>query len=339
MKEPYDRGGPAGAAKSPLRPWSCDDGRTVAIVVAVAMVVLLGFCALVIDIGQIIIVKSELQNAADTGALAGVVDLVNVSEPAAQTTAVTYATQADNFHLTSPSPAADAVVVVVLDPETLQVQVRRTSGTAAGPVNTLFARIWSVQTAGVESIAVATVNRQIVGTGPGNLMPFGINEILVDQNLDGNFDVGNEVNIYPYDYSPGNFGLLDLDGGSNSNAETKNWIEHGFDDNFIIPESPGYVIIEGDPGISGGSLDSSINLRIDDMVVFPIFDKVWSQGANTKYQVIKLMGGVITGFKLTGPQSKRKIMVKITDFSTNNLIAGSSSVPLNNSLALPVLIR
>lgn len=316
-----------------------DERGAVAIILALLLIVLVGFAALVVDLGQIIIVRSELQNASDAGALAGVVDLVYSGSSAAQTTAVSYSTQSSNFHLAQPTPAADAVNVNVVGPESLSVQVERTAGTASGPVNTIFARIWGIQTAGVKAVAVATLNRKVIGSGPGNLMPFGILESLADADGDGDFDKGNVIDIYPHDYSPGNFGLLDLDGGSNSNADTVDWIENGYSGNFVIPEGTGYIIIEGDPGISGGSLNGAIASRVGDRVLFPIFDQVTLQGANTEYRVINLMGGIIQGFKLTGAESQRNIMVEIADFAAYNLIVGAESTPINNTVGTPVLIQ
>jgi len=51
-------------------------GATV-VMVAVLMVVLLGFAAFAIDIGHIVLAKNQLQNAADAGALAGALELYN----------------------------------------------------------------------------------------------------------------------------------------------------------------------------------------------------------------------------------------------------------------------
>jgi hypothetical protein len=316
-----------------------DEGGAVAVLLALLLTVLIGVAALVVDLGQLIIVRSELQNGADAGALAGVIDLIYNGSDSAETTAVTYSTESKNYHLTNPNPASDAVIVTVVGPETLRVLVRRAAGTSAGAVNTIFASIWGINNAGVEAVAVATLDRKVIGSGPGNLMPFGIHRNLVDADGDGNYDVGNVVDIYPHDWSPGNFGLLDLNGGSNSNAETVSWIENGYDQTFVIPEATSYVYIEGDPGISGGSLNGAISSRLGDRLLFPVFDEVTSQGANTDFRVIDLMGGIIWSFKLTGASSQRYINVEIADFSANNVIVGSSSTPINNSVSFPILIQ
>jgi len=314
-----------------------DERGAVAVIVMALLVVIIGFAAMVIDLGVLFVVRGELQNAADAGALAGVVELVNNSEDYAQTMAVTFATEDGQFRLNRTVPEADAVDVIVLGPETLRVQIRRSAGTAAGPVPTIFARIWGRESMEAAAVAVATLNHQVVGTGPGNLMPFGIHEDMVDANGDGQYDVGEYIDIYPHPWAPGNFGTIDLNGGSNSNAETAYWIENGYDGIFIIPETG--INVEGDPGISGGSLNGAINLRLGDTVLFPVFDQVTGQGANTIYHVVGLVGGIITGFKLTGASSKRYINVEIGEFSATNIVVGGGGTPTNNSVSAPVLIQ
>ena len=56
--------------KSLLRRLGNQKGVTI-VVVAIVLVVLIGFAALAIDLGYLYIVRGELQNAADSGALAG----------------------------------------------------------------------------------------------------------------------------------------------------------------------------------------------------------------------------------------------------------------------------
>jgi len=51
----------------------------VIVLVAVSMFVLLGFAALAIDVGHLVVARNELQNAADAGALAGAQVLYNVN--------------------------------------------------------------------------------------------------------------------------------------------------------------------------------------------------------------------------------------------------------------------
>ncbi len=318
-----------------------DERGNVVVIVSVLLGVILGFAVLAIDLGWLFVVKGELQNAADAGALAGVVELLYEGEDDARATAVAYATRPDQFRLNRTHPKADAVNVTVLGPETLQVSINRTGGTTAGPVPNIFARIWGRKMSEVGAVAVATLNHRIIGTGPGNLMPFGIHEDmlkgLVDSDGDGVYD---SLNIFPKSWTPGNYALLNLNGGSTSNAESENWIRNGYDDFFVLPET-GCKCIEvgGTTGISGSSLIDALNSRYGDTVLFPVFDKVVLQGAITIYRVVGFVGATITGTKLTGPLKDRYLSVGITDFSAQNLIVGGGSAPNNPTVSAPGLIR
>jgi len=324
-----------------------DERGGVVPIVAVFLAVMFGFAALVIDLGWLFVVRGELQNAADAGALAGVVELVNNGEDFAQTMAVAFATEDGQFRLNRTAPEADAVDVIVLGPETLRVQIRRSAGTAAGPVLTVFARIWGRESMGAAAVAVSTLNHHVVGTGPGNLLPFGIRVDMADTNGDGLYDLGNTIDIFPHPWAKGNFGLLDLDGGSNSNSDTVRWIENGFDGTFIIPEGAGNLIvdgtehlnIEGSPGIVGNSIADALYSRYGDRVLIPIFDQVSGNGANAKFRVIDLLGVIITGMNVTNAVGKRYLNVEIVEFSAPNIVVGGDDVAFNNSVSAPVLIQ
>jgi Flp pilus assembly protein TadG len=83
---------------------------SVLVLTAILMPVLLGFCGLAIDVGHYMVVKNELQNAADAGALAGAralfpADLSTVTNPVSPdcSTAVTVGTQAAHWNKTDNS--------------------------------------------------------------------------------------------------------------------------------------------------------------------------------------------------------------------------------------------
>ena len=54
-----------------------DERGAVAIIVGLVIVLLIGFAALAIDLGHLYVVRNEIQNAADAGALAGARFLYN----------------------------------------------------------------------------------------------------------------------------------------------------------------------------------------------------------------------------------------------------------------------
>ena len=53
-----------------------DESGATAIIIALIFSVLCGFVALAVDVGHMVVVKAELQRAADAGALSGVLGLV-----------------------------------------------------------------------------------------------------------------------------------------------------------------------------------------------------------------------------------------------------------------------
>jgi Flp pilus assembly protein TadG len=83
---------------------------SVIVLTAILLPVLLGFCGLAIDVGHYMVVKNELQNAADAGALAGAralfpADLSTVTNPVTPdcSTAVTVGTQVAHWNKTDNS--------------------------------------------------------------------------------------------------------------------------------------------------------------------------------------------------------------------------------------------
>ncbi|TSA06872.1 MAG: hypothetical protein D4R73_10655 [Deltaproteobacteria bacterium] len=68
-----------GAEWRELRPsWRRDETGAVAVITALCLTVFVALLALVLDIGHLVAVRGELQNAADAGALAGARALVPI---------------------------------------------------------------------------------------------------------------------------------------------------------------------------------------------------------------------------------------------------------------------
>lgn len=119
-----------------------EDGQ-VLIMVAFLMVVLIGIAALVLDVGNLYLTKSKLQNAADAAALAGARDLP--AADAARSTATTYAQN------NGVKGAGDIVTVTPSyddDPDKIKVVCKRT-------VQNSFAGVLGFDQADVSAYAVA----------------------------------------------------------------------------------------------------------------------------------------------------------------------------------------
>ncbi len=84
--------------------------------------------------------------------------------------------------------------------------------------------------------------------------------------------------------APGNFGMLDFNGGSNPTGEMKDWILNGYDDPVSVAPP---VLIDGDPGFNvNAAVDETSAMMALDEIALPVFDQVTGNGANTKFRIV-----------------------------------------------------
>jgi len=127
----------------------------VLVVLALLLVVLIGFLALAVDIGVLYSARTSAQEVADAAALAGAFTFINDTQSPQPQTASSNALQValNNSVLGQPVAAADVNVNVDVANRRVAVDVQSTQ-------NTYFARALGVQTAnvGVEAVAEAAAN-------------------------------------------------------------------------------------------------------------------------------------------------------------------------------------
>ncbi len=117
--------------------------------IALAMVVLIGFLGLAVDVGHLYIVKGELQHAADAGALAGAAAFASNSDPRQVAMDYVRENKSDGVKLQPIEPVClenESLISCAAPTPTssVQVTVSRDSTHNGGPVPTFFARILSV---------------------------------------------------------------------------------------------------------------------------------------------------------------------------------------------------
>jgi len=303
--------------------------------VGTSLIAVLTLSAVVVDLGRIYVTKSQLQNAADSMALAAVVDLVDGTE-AATTSAQAYANQ----HYA----AGDALTVAPTDVtygnldlftfnytagatpyNAVVVNARRTEGSMDGTMPLLFGSFLGKDTTNVEAVSRAALDNRVHGVkAHSRLIPYTAHHSIFDADGDGNFDLNVEIEMHPEKYSPGNFGFLDLDGGSSGTPELRNFIENGYDKDFVIPPGTstevGSILVEGSPGIQGGSVTDSFLSIVDEVVFMPVFNYVTGSGSNTKFNIYTLAAVKIKDVKLTGNQNSRYIKAEVVYFTSSALV-------------------
>lgn len=153
-----------------------------------------------------------------------------------------------------------------------------------------------------------------------------------------------EVNLYPQGTgSPGNRGTVDIGGANNSTADLARQIVNGISEadlnelgKPLVFDDDGQLTLNGDTGISAGVKDELASI-IGQTRVIPIFDSVTGNGNNATYRIVKWAGVRILDVKLTGPMSKKMVLVQPAAIVSRNVVVGSS-VGASSHLFSPVLL-
>ncbi len=160
------------------------------ILVALLMVPLMGFAALAIDVGMLYTARTQCQNAADAGALAGagyMLTLNNLNGGAAnniKAKAVEFANY--NQVLSTPVTILPTDVTVDFTLKRCTVCVPRTEA-RGNPVQTFFARVLLRNSVDVSACATA----EIANARASNcLKPWALPDAFVDGNGNGKYDAG-----------------------------------------------------------------------------------------------------------------------------------------------------
>jgi len=182
-----------------------------AVIVAICILMLLGFAALAIDVGYLYTTRNELQNVADAAALAGagylgsVYEGLNYSEQQNkeftfdEVANVVKAVAIKNKAAASSISIINADIVIgnwngssvdptLTGPDAVKVTARRDS-IANNPISTFFARIFKIFWTDFDTVNVrADATAALTGTkevGPGELkIPFSISENVMENCTD-----------------------------------------------------------------------------------------------------------------------------------------------------------
>jgi hypothetical protein len=111
--------------------------------------------------------------------------------------------------------------------------------------------------------------------------------------------------------SSGNWGVLDLNGNSQSNSETQEWIELGYQ---------GLVsgAVAGNTGIPSGSfrLDTIVDPSNSDparIITVPLYRSIGGSGSNATFEVVSFIALTVTNFKLSGSGRFIEVAFKAPD--------------------------
>jgi len=280
----------------------------VLVVGAFAILVVGIVAALAVDVGYIYCTRARLQNAADAAALAAAQQLAEErnagsGEATARSAAATEAAalvganwEAAGWHVAF--GAFEEGTFIEQSAETPATAVKVVAGrdeeAPGGALALFFAPLAGVNSVNVSAAGLCSLSAGIrTIRNNSNLMPFAVYEGDVVQ-------AGQTMVIYDHgQVAPGNFGLLNFDGGSMGTPELWDWILHGYPGEVSIDPDVGYAWIDGECGFRT-AIRSAIEQRIGDGVIVCVYDDVTGQGANARFRIVRFMGVVLTGCHLTG---------------------------------------
>jgi hypothetical protein len=277
----------------------------IAILVGLMMTGLIGFSALAIDVGSLVSDKRDLQNAADSMALAGAIDLPNASD--AVNSARAWATKND---ITPDQIESISVLQQSLpsrpNPE-IRVTLKREHDYALA------------RAVGVDSTDI-TVSASAIKTSPGGsdgVVPWGVLQSEIDQAGSGGLAT---LKFSAQSGQTGDYGGLAIDGtGASTYRET---IESGSDSTICSaaavaqascqntsPECDGAECLT-EPGNIRGPTEDGVNYRLSHTSTScDTFGEVFTPNANGSFSIVQQCNPFVSG----SLPSARVMIVPIID--------------------------
>lgn len=324
----------------------------VLIIVAVGMIGVLGMAALAVDLGNAWSNDRRLNTSSDAAALAGAVEILDGGT-------AEEAVEACEDYLERNHPQATGTCMVDVEEGVVRIE-------ATAPVEYAFAPVLGIDDGEVASVSEATIQpggapSMIVG---GGMRPFGVCiyalEALIEDESPGWAGDGDLALRIPYGKDsqtqacggsvPGNWGMVDFNGGSNSNSETKDWVEFGYDGPVTIDlDGSGCPngtdddgCYEGDTGAFSNSLGGGLSSLVSSGEIFtiPIFDSnQGGNGANAIWHIVGFLRIRLTGYKANGSAHSRYLDVVIVPGEADGGICCDESPDIDTGVTAPGAIE
>jgi hypothetical protein len=174
-----------------FKAWVGNERGAVLFLVAASMIAMLGMAALAVDVGNLMLVRTESQRAADAAALAGAGWLITAptDSAGARDRAIAYAAQ--NFVDQLPAVVQRQDIDVNLDSSLVRVRVLNTLD-RGNPVPTVFARIFGVENIdiGTDAAAWAAPADELPPANVDCPLPIALPDKWIDTNGNRQWDPG-----------------------------------------------------------------------------------------------------------------------------------------------------
>ncbi len=317
------------------------------------IVAMLGILALAVDFGYAMMVRTQLQVAADSAAISAASANVNGTHYAV----IRAAQKFSEFHLAAGEPVKlsrydvqfgtwdfyrRSFTQTATEPNAIRIRTRR-SDKINGETPMFFARIFGINSVPLKTKAVAAVAMNMTGfEAPSNGKNLGILPIALkvpswdslragfgEDNWTWNEDTGQvtpgpdgipELTFYPGDVaSPGNFGTVDIGGADNSTADLTRQILEGISAEDL--DYHGGSLELGADGTLPLTGDPGLSARIGDALgqimgeprVVPVYTNVAKAGNTAVYTITGFAGIRIMEVNLKGQLDQKRVVIQRSD--------------------------
>ena len=265
-----------------------EEGQAI-VISSIFMAVLLGMCALVMDIGHDFRTKRRLQGTADAAALAGAQELP--TDPgSAQSIAQTYGNK-------NGGDVKSISVRSLYNPnDTIYVETQRTEPS-------IFGRVLGINSAVIHAKAKARTDVPVSVMHVAPMVVHCNHPLIQKCNSSSRMPQFNVRTTLEYDPmgAPGAFGMLNLkeSQGTPGTSEEAEWILHGF--NKYLDVNKNY---RSDPGakFSSNEVQDALDARMDGdpVLLFPVFETLRGTGQNAEYYIIGWIGFHLESYTVHG---------------------------------------
>jgi Flp pilus assembly protein TadG len=272
-----------------MNPRKNDSGQAIVLMV-LALAVILGMAALVLDVGAWFRTDRRLQATADAAALAGAQKLPTDSA-GAKTLALNYANQNGGSVL-----AADITVTSTYAPnDTISVKAAKTEQGS-------FSKVIGIDGANIKADAKARVDAPLQARYVAPMVVYCDHPLIQNCN-GGNTPTFNKATTMDFDKmgAPGAFGMLNLIGGNGAigSKELGEQIQYGFDKYLPLG------LYRSDPGakFNSSNIQDALTARIGTVLLFPVFKTLTGNGQNAQYDIIGWIGFRLSSFTVKGNEA------------------------------------
>jgi hypothetical protein len=265
--------------------WHGERGQA-AVLTAIALTVLLGMTAIVIDVGSWFRQQRQLQTAADASALAGA-QALPFDVPQATSWAQDYAGR-------NGGNGTNGITILSSHGPNDTMSVKATKS-APG----FFAKIFGIDSVKVSASAKARAEAPVQAL---HVVPMVVSEQHPLLAGAGCPCFGQQTTLpFGKEGAPGAFGMLNLAGGNGTvgTSEEAQWITTGFDKYLPLG------LYRSDPGakFASSQIRSALDARIGDVLLFPVFRTLSGNGQNAQYDIIGWVGFHLTSYVQHGNEA------------------------------------